>query len=408
MAEGPLRGIRILDLTHVWAGPLGTRILSDLGAEMVKIEAPYGRGPQKAVYTPIGGWIGGEAGDEPWNNNAIFVKLARNSRSVCIDLKSKAGRETLLKLVEVADVIIENFSARAMPSLGLDYETLSSSNPRIIYVTMPGYGSYGPYRDWVAFGPSVESMSGITNVTGYTKEQPFNTAMALMDPIEAVSLTAAVVTALRQRERTQKGARVEMSLHEAGVSYSGPWLIEHQLGGIIEPIGNRHPQMAPHGVYPCQGDDEWVAVACRDDTEWASLCAMIDGDLDRSANLAQRRSDHEMIDTLISTWTRGRLKTHAAEELQAGGVSAGAVNTTPDMTADPQVRQRRFFVSLEPFDTPMPGSPIKLNGSSCSDWTPCPKLGADNARILKDWLDYPMEEITELERKGVLLNKPPT
>lgn len=115
-----------------------------------------------------------------------------------------------------------------------------------------------------------------------------------------------------------------------------------------------------------------------------------------------------MIDTLISAWTRSRLKTHAAEELQAGGVSAGAVNTTPDMTADPQVRQRGFFVSLEPFDTPMPGSPIKLNGSSCSDWTPCPKLGADNARILKDWLDYPMEEITELERKGVLLNKPPT
>lgn len=408
MAEGPLRGIRILDLTHVWAGPLGTRILSDLGAEMVKIEAPYGRGPQKAVYTPIGGWIGGEAGSEPWNSNAIFVKLARNSRSVCIDLKSKAGRETLLKLVQVADVIIENFSARAMPSLGLDYETLRSTNPRIIYVTMPGYGSYGPYRDWVAFGPSVEPMSGITNVTGYSKEQPFNTAMALMDPIEAVSLTAAVVTALRQRQRTKKGARVEMSLHEAGVSYSGPWLIEHQLGGNIEPIGNRHPQMAPHGVYPCQGDDEWVAVACRNDTEWESLCAMIDGDLDPSASLAQRKRDQGMIDTLISAWTRSRLKTHAAEELQAGGVPAGAVNTTPDMTADPQVRQRRFFVPLEPFDTPMPGSPIKLNGSSCSDWTPCPKLGADNARILKDWLDYPIEEITELERKGVLLNKPPT
>jgi crotonobetainyl-CoA:carnitine CoA-transferase CaiB-like acyl-CoA transferase len=408
MAEGPLRGIRILDLTHVWAGPLGTRILADLGAEMVKIEAPYGRGPQKAVYTPIGGWIGGEAGDEPWNNNAIFVKLARNSRSVCINLKSEPGRATLLKLVEVADVIIENFSARAMPSLGLDYDTLKSTNPRIIYVTMPGYGSYGPYRDWVAFGPSVEPMSGITNVTGYDKEQPYNTAMALIDPIEAVSLTAAVVTALRQRERTDKGARVEMSLHEAGVSYSGPWLIEHQLGGDIEPIGNRHPQMAPHGVYRCLGDDEWLAVACRDDGEWASLCATIGGDLDPLADLERRRSDGVIIDTAITAWTVTRTKTNAAEELQAAGVSAGAVNTTPDMTSDPQVRHRGYFVPLGPFDTPMPGSPMKLNRSSSSDWTPCPKLGADNASILKEWLDYPDAEIRGLEQAGVLLNKPPT
>tara|TARA_B100002003_G_scaffold244857_1_gene271642 strand:+ start:2254 stop:3480 length:1227 start_codon:yes stop_codon:yes gene_type:complete len=408
MADGPLRGVRILDLTHVWAGPLGTRILADLGAEMVKIEAPYGRGPQKAVYTPIGGWIGGEAGDEPWNSNAIFVKLARNSRSVCINLKSEAGRDTLLKLVQVADVIIENFSARAMPSLGLDYETLKSTNPRIIYVTMPGYGSYGPYRDWVAFGPSVEPMSGLTNVTGYSKEQPFNTAMALMDPIEAVSLTAAVVTALRQKERTNKGARVEMSLHEAGVSYSGPWLIEHQLGGNIEPIGNRHPQMAPHSVYPCRGEDEWIAVACRNDAEWASLCASIGSGLDPGANLEQRRGDHEAIDAVIATWTRSRLKTQAAEELQAAGVSAGAVNTTPDMTADPQVRHRGFFVPLEAFDTPMPGSPIKLNGASSNDWTPCPKLGADNAGILREWLDYPDAEIGKLEQNGVLLNKPPT
>jgi len=406
MAEGPLKGVRILDLSHVWAGPLGTRILSDLGAQIVKIEAPYGRGPQQAIYSPIGGWIGGEAGEEPWNSNAIFVKLARNSQSVCINLKSEAGRDTFLKLVEIADVVIENFSARAMPSLGLDYETLKMRNPRIIYLTMPGYGTYGPYRDWVAFGPSVEPMSGLTNVMGYNKEEPFNTAMALMDPIAAVSLSAAVVTALRQRERTGTGAQVEMSLHEAGVSYSGPWLIEHQLGGNLEPIGNRHPQMAPHGVYRCKGEDEWLAIACRDDTEWRSLCNVIGTDPD--ADIEQRRETHAVIDAAISNWTGSRLKTRAAEELQAAGVPAGPVNTTPDMVSDPQVRHRGFFVPLEPVDTPIPGSPIKLNGASSDDWTPCPKLGADNARILKDWLDYTDHEIGQLEKSGVLLNKPPT
>lgn len=406
MADGPLRNVRILDLSHVWAGPLGTRILSDLGAQIVKIEAPYGRGPQQAIYSPIGGWIGGESPDEPWNSNAIFVKLARNSQSVCINLKSEAGRQAFLKLVKIADVVIENFSARAMPSLGLDYPTLKATNPRIIYLTMPGYGSYGPYRDWVAFGPSVEPMSGLTNAMGYSKEEPFNTAMALMDPIAAVSLTAAVVTALRQRERTKKGARVEMSLHEAGVSYSGPWLIEHQLGGNIEPIGNRHPQMVPHGVYRCKGEDEWLALACRSDTEWASLCGFIG--MDPSTEFEQRWANQASIDTEISSWTKSRTKTVAAEELQAAGIPAGAVNTTPDMMADPQVLHRGFFVPLEAFDTPMPGNPVKLAGSSSDDWTPCPKLGADNARVLKGWLDYSDKEISELEQNGVLLNKPPT
>lgn len=406
MAEGPLRGVRILDLTHVWAGPLATRILADLGAEIVKIEAAHRRGPRAFKGTPMGGWIGGDPGDEPWNRNAISVKLARNSKSVSIDLKSEIGRKTFLELVKVADVVMENFSARTMPRLQLDYQALQAANPNIIYVTMPGFGTYGPYRDRVAFGPTVEPMSGLTNVMGYSASEPRNTAMAVMDPIAAVSATTAVVTALRERERTKKGAYVEMSLHESGVSFSGPWLIEHQLGGHIEPIGNRHPQMAPYGVYRCQGEDEWIALACANDGQWASLCNLIDGDLDPSATLELRQFDHDVIDAAISGWTRSRVKSRAAEELQQAGVCAGPVNIAPDMTADAQVRYRGFFVPLES-GTPMPGNPIKMSGSSSADWTPCPRLGADNARVLKDWLGYSDERIDDLVRDSVLADKPP-
>ena len=124
MPDGPLRGVRILDLTHVWAGPLSVRVLADLGADVVKVERPYGRGPRSVVGTPLGGWLAGDPRDEPWNRNAIFVKLGRNRRSLCIDLNSESGRKAFLELVAVADVVIENFSARAMPSLELDYETL--------------------------------------------------------------------------------------------------------------------------------------------------------------------------------------------------------------------------------------------------------------------------------------------
>ena len=201
MADGPLRGVRILDLTHVWAGPLGTRIVADLGATVVKVENPMGRGPREfRGGLPIGGWLGGEPPKEPWNVNAVFVKLQRNKQSVAIDLKSEAGRDTFLDLVGAADVVMENFSARAMPSLGLGYEQLAAVNPRIIYLTMPGFGKTGPYRDRVAFGPSVEPMSGLTTVMGYGPDEPRNTAMALMDPITAVSATTAVVDALRRRE----------------------------------------------------------------------------------------------------------------------------------------------------------------------------------------------------------------
>ena len=159
MVDGPLNGVRILDLTHVWAGPLAVRFLADLGADVVKVESPLGRGPRVPPASPLGGWIGGEPGAEPWNANALFVKLARNRQSLCIDLKSDSGRDTFLELVAEVDVVLENFSARAMPAFGLGWDVLKVANPNLVYVTMPGYGASGPYKDRVAFGPSVEPLS---------------------------------------------------------------------------------------------------------------------------------------------------------------------------------------------------------------------------------------------------------
>ena len=407
MADGPLRGIRILDLTHVWAGPLATRVLADLGATVVKIEGPLSRGPRRyRGGLSIGGWIGGATPSEPWNLNAVFVKLQRNKQSVAIDLKHRDGRETFLELAREADVVIENFSARAMPELGLDYDDIAAVNPNIIYVAIPGYGKTGPYRERVAFGPSVEGLSGLTNVMGYSSAEPRNTAMALMDPITSANATAAVVDALRRRERTGKGAYVEMSLHEGGISYSGPWLIEHQLGGRIEPVGNRHPQMAPHGVYPSAVDDAWIALACRDDGDWRALSGVVDG-LRSDADLATRFADHEAIDETIARWTSLHSKDEAAAALQAAGVPAGPINVTPDMTSDPHVESRGFFVPIEPGPTPMPGNPIKMAGIGSADWTPCPRLGDDNRDVLGEWLGYDDARIAALEAAGVLVDKPP-
>jgi crotonobetainyl-CoA:carnitine CoA-transferase CaiB-like acyl-CoA transferase len=407
MPDGPLGGIRVLDLTHIWAGPLATRMLADLGATVVKIEAPASRGPHSwGRAKPFGGWIGGEPGNEPWNVNAIFNKLQRNKQSVSIDLKSDAGRRTLLALVAHADVVIENFSAGAMESLGLGYAELAAANPAIIYVAMPGYGATGPYCDRVAFGTTVEPMSGLTHIVGYGPDEPRNTALALPDPVGAVNATAAVVTAIRRRNETGRGAFVGMSLHEAAVALSGPFLIEHQLGGSVERIGNRHPQMAPCGVYRAAGEDAWIAIACRDDTDWRALCTLLGDALDSVADGKARHAAHDAIDAAISGWTRSRDKLEAADTLQAAGVPAGPVYNAADMTADPQAVARGFFVPLDG-GVPMPGNPIKLDGISPADWTPCPRLGADNRAVLRDWLGLDDEQIDQLERDDVLHDKPP-
>ncbi len=407
MANGPLRGLRILDLTHVWAGPLATRILADLGAEVVKIEAPMGRGPRFYGGIPIGGFIGREPGEEPYNNNAAFVKLQRNKKSVALDLKTQDGRQVFLDLVAKSDVVIENFSARAMADLELDYRHLQKANPQVIHVAMPGFGLTGPYSNRVAFGPTVEPMSGLTHVMGYDEHELRSTAMALPDPIAALHAVSAVLTAIQKRAITGFGELVEMSLHESAVSAHGAWIVETQLSDRkLSPQGNKHPAMAPHGVYSCNGDDEWVAIACRDDKDWRSLCSCIGEDLDAKLNLAERKSKHDEIDRQISLWCTERPPEEVVHTLQENRVPAGHVRITPQMTSDPHVQFREFFVPLEK-NTPIPGNPIKMDKVSPADWTPCPRLGEHNEYILKNWLGLTDEQASRLKHLNIIVDKPP-
>ena len=406
---GLLSGVKILDLSHVWAGPLAVRYLADLGAEVVRVEAPYGRGPQEALYSPLGGWLGGAPGEDPWNNNAIFVKLMRNRRSVCLDLKLAEGKAAFLDLVREADVLLENFSAHAMTNLGLGYEALKQVNPQLIYVAMPGFGSHGELADRVAFGPTVEAMSGLTDVFGYSDDEPRNTAMALMDPITGLHGFAAVVTALQRVKETSRGVHMELSLHEGGVCYSGPWLVDQQLGNETQVWGNKHPNMVPHGVYACAGHDQWLALACVDDAQWRALVSLVGAEsLDPSWDFAQRRLAEADIDRAITDFCLKHTVAAAVTALQTAGVPSGAVNDTPAMVADEHTQARGFFQPLERHATPVPGNPIKMQSIYAEDWTPCPKLGEHNLEVLSEWLGYSQQKVEALESQGVLWNKPPT
>ncbi len=407
-AGGPLGGVRILDLTHVWAGPLATRVLADLGADVVKVETPRARGPRDfGGAVPVGGFLGGEPGGEPWNAGAAFAKQQRNKRSVSLDLDDEAGRSALLDLVAAADVVIENRRPGALAALGIDAGRLHALDPRLVVVAMPAYGTRGPARDRVAFGPTVEPMAGLTHVVGYGEDEPRNSTLALPDPVAGFQAAAAVLTALGRRERTGMGGRVEVSLHEAALSLTAPFLVAHQLGSVPRRMGNRHPALAPSGVYAARGSDDWVAIACRNDAEWRALCDVAGFDAELAGlGLAGRRARHDVIDVAISRWTADRDKRATAQALSAAGVPAGPVQTAPETMADDQVVSRGFFVPLD-HGTPMPGSPVHMGGISPSQWTPCPRLGGDNREVLRTWLDYDDGRIDALEAAGVLVDAPP-
>jgi crotonobetainyl-CoA:carnitine CoA-transferase CaiB-like acyl-CoA transferase len=412
---GPLRGVRILDLTRIYAGPLATRILADLGAEVIKVEAISGRGPAvlPAVRQAIN-YLDGTPGDEPWNRQGAFNELNRCKQSVALDLKSEQGRDIFLRLVAISDVVMENFSVRAMERLGLDYERLREVNERLIYVAMPGFGISGPYRDYVILGPGLEPMTGVASMLGYEGGDPMVSTVALPDAIGGVTAAAAAVTALRRRAESGQGALVDFSLQEAAIATLGERFIERQLSGRHPPrVGNAHAVYAPHGVYRCRGDDQWIAIAVRDDEEWRSLCATAGrgwADETRFATQAARHEHRKALDEAIESWTAPRDKTELMHALQRSGVPAGGLVDAAELVGDPHLGERGFFVELDhPAVGPKryQGTPVLLDGRRGSSWRAAPTLGEHNGDVLGGLLGLSETELEALAGRGVIASRPP-
>ncbi len=411
----PLEGLRVADLTRIWSGPLATRILGDLGADVVKIEAPTGRGAAVVARGSPGYWADDDPGDHPWNRNGLNNKLNRNKRSLAVDLKAEAGRAAVLRLVAESDVVIENFSARAMPSLGLGYDALREVNPRVIYIAMPAFGLEGPYRDYVGLGPSIEPLTGTTALMGYGPDEPRMSVQAITDAMSGTAAAAAVVTALERRARTGKGAFIELSQHEAGITYIGEQCIEYQLTGDV-PIraGNAHPRMSPHGVYRCAGDDEWIAIAVRTDDEWRALCRMAGEGWDALAEFATleaRLANREALDAIVEAWTSARPKARLLADLQEAGIAAGAVQSAPEWHNDPHLVARDYFFTTDEIDTGTrryDGAPFRFAGErGYESWRRSPGLGEHNREVLEGIAGLDASEVDALEAARIIVDRPP-
>ncbi len=424
-----LSGIRVLEFSVAWAGPLTGRYLADLGADVIKIEHPTARGlgvvasggaedwswgdlPPASVRN--GTWPATDPGDRWFNAMGMFNKLQRNKRSLCLDVKGPGGTEILHRLVEQSDVVLNNYSPRGVVSLGIDRPTLAAVNPDIITVSMSGYGATGPQASHFSLGPILETHAGLASTTGYPDRGPLRIGVAFPDPAGGLLGTVATLAALGQRAATGEGQEVDLSQLETLLPMIGDHVLTTSVTGRApERLGNRSAAEAPQGVYRCGGDDHWLALTVRSDAEWRSLVDLLgepalEGLLD--ATVDGRRADHDQIDEAITAWTSRRGKFEAMAALQDRGIAAMAVLTNADLVDGPQLAARGFIATIDSGDAGpqrLPGCPLHFSQREIP-LGPAPTLGQHNAAIVGDLLGYDEEALAAFAADGTLATAPPT
>ena len=423
----PLQGIRVAEITVVWAGPQVAQLLGEWGADVIRIEPanrvqPFTRGmeyvptPEQARKLaargePIG-YPDNNPGADPWNREASFNSHARNKRSMTCDIMTPEGRAAVLRLVEKCDVLVENNVPATIDKAGLDWPTLAAANPRLIMLRMPAFALDGPYRNFRAFGLHVEAMIGHTLLRGYPDAGPEVLSESFAsDGISGVQGAVAVMMALRHRQRTGKGQLVELPLTEGFLPLLGEFVMDVAMNGRdATGLGNTHRWHAPHNVYRCAGDDNWIAIDVGSDQEFAALCDVLDlrdlaGD-GRFATAAGRRDNLAALDERIAEATAPRDQEQLFHALQAAGVCAAPTRNAVQALADAQLNARGFFEELPTGDEGQkhryPGLMFRMARTPNRLRTPPVRLGEHNREIYRDLLDYDETEFQALQQRGLV------
>jgi crotonobetainyl-CoA:carnitine CoA-transferase CaiB-like acyl-CoA transferase len=412
-AKGPLDGVRVLDLSRVWAGPHCTRILADLGAEVIHISGRRLVGRREVTRETaviLGTYPDNDPGERHWNRNVLNNDMGRNKLDITLELNTERGVELFKRLVEISDIVIENYSPRVMPNLGIDYPVLKAINPTIIYCSMPGYGPEGPFQHFVSYGTTIDPHSGLASRMGYPGEDPHMSGNAYPDPASGMFATGAIMTALFSRYRTGKGQYISMAQAESGTALTGEASLGYQLSGEVPPrIGNGHVRKAPHGAYPCKGDDKWVAISVGTEAQWTNFRDAI-GEADWAADeryltLEGRLQHQTELDGHVTDWTRSMDAYDAMRQLQEVGIAAGVVVNADELMNDEHLNQRGFFWK---FDHPEAGvqthagQPIRLSETPARHYRPAPTLGQHHPYVLGELLGLSDNEITDLEETGII------
>ena len=418
MTQQALEGLRILDLTQVAAGPYATLLLGCMGAEIIKVEScsrlDISRGPARPGPGSARVYPGGVPGERPWNRAGHYVHRNVNKRSVTLDLVTERGKALFLRLVGVCDALFENYRASVMDRLSLGYTTLAQVNPRLVYVKISSQGATGPEKDYGSLGSTLEQTAGLASITGYEDGNPLMTNETYPDPVVGILAVGACMAALRRRRHTGTGTFVDLSQREVTASMLGEYVVDYARSGRVpSPMGNRHPLRVPQGVYPCQGDDMWLAISVGTDAEWQGLCQAIGqpqlAQDARFATVLARRQHQADLDQILSAWTQTHEHYHAMHTLQTHGVPAGAVLTGGETLTDPHLQERHFWEVVE---HPEAGTyqqfspPWRLSKNPRRPTTPAPGLGEHNHYVLGHLLGLAAQDIAGLEAEGVIGTRP--
>ena len=399
----PLDGIRVLDLSSVWAMPYAAGLLTDLGAEVIKIEALQRLDSNRG----FGIWPETIGGREPWNAAGVFSIINRGKRSLTLNLTDERGREVFRKLAAISDIVIENYTARVMRGWKLDFEHLEKIRPGIIMVSNTGYGHGGPWESYPVQGTALEATTGIPHFSGYAGGRPWTVGQSYPDFVAMWHGLFCIMAALRRRTLTGEGQWIDLGMYQANVGFQGEAMLDYVANGRNgERIGNRDHINGVQGCYRALGDDDWFAVAAQTDAEWQALCSALGasawGDLAAPETLVDARARHDDVDRVIGAWAETRTVEDAVDLLRGVGLPAGPVNNARDLLLDPHLQERGLYEMVDHAPgtgvgrRPVVGRAYHLSDTDVRVTRPAPPLGEANAYVIKELLGISEEEFDDL------------
>ncbi|TMV82094.1 CoA transferase [Thioclava sp. BHET1] len=371
----PLEGVKVVELARILAGPWAGQTLSDLGADVLKVEAPEGDDTRR--------WGPPFIDREEDRSAAYFHAANRGKRSVCVDFRTAEGQETVRRLVAEADVVIENFKVGGLAKYGLDYASLAKVNPRLVYCSITGFGQTGPYAHRAGYDFIIQGMAGLMSVTGSVEGQPQKVGVAVTDIFTGIYAATAILAALHQRQNTGRGQQIDMALMDVAVSVMANQAMNYLATGTApKKMGNAHPNLAPYAVFDCA--DGWVILATGNDAQYQRLCALLGlPALARAAEFltnADRVANRASLTEALTAATRQFTKADLLAACEAEGVPAGPINDLAEVFADPQVIARGMQLDLG--GVPGVRSPFTFSGAELATDRAAPKLGEHQADIV--------------------------
>jgi|TARA_B100000315_G_scaffold260445_1_gene321938 crotonobetainyl-CoA:carnitine CoA-transferase CaiB-like acyl-CoA transferase len=388
----PLKGVRVLSFELAFALPAGTRVLSDLGAEVVRVARPGGN-PYSRYISAVDGVFHGKP-------------------CIDIDLKTARGKQLALDLALEADVVSNNYRPGVLDKFGLGSDRLRKAKPELIWMQLSGYGTPGPWSTFPAYGPSTEAAGGLNRLFVNEEEVPIRVGSGVFsDQLSGRYAALAIVAALEKRCETGEGATIDLSMTECITHMLGSLMVQAATTGSVPSAeGNRHSRYVPQGVYPCAGVDQWLAISIGTQQTWEQLVDIVaDARLNNAMTIAERRASHDDIDAIIRQWTMGRDKDVLADLLQRHGIAAAPVRTVQDSALDPQFKARGSLQQIRHSQPvmgyrshPQPPLPWRIIGRKRKTLTDYRNNGRDNEKVLGRWLGYDAAQVKELVKSGVM------